>query len=131
MEKKRNIIQVYATLINVVVVIAILIAITGLVTSIIDRADPINAAMFHQENLSSFEKYKMDVLSKTTENAVFIPSQDELKTMYEAARQSKIDKVYHETFKGLLNGSIIIFIGLVLFVIHWRILKKEQLKDGT
>ena len=126
MEKRRSILQVYATIVNVVVVISILIAITGLVSSVIDRQDPINAGMYSQTDLSSFEKYKMDVLAKTTEEAVYVPTNDELRSMYESARQTKIDKVNHETFKGMINSSAVILIGLILFAVHWRILRKEQ-----
>jgi hypothetical protein len=126
MERKRNTLQVYAMLVNVVSVIAFLIALTGFISAIIDRQTPLLVTMYSQVDLSSFEKYKLDVTKGIGETSSYIPTDDELKSMYEAARQEKIDRVLHNSFKSLLISSTVILISIVLFVIHWIILWREK-----
>jgi hypothetical protein len=85
MEKKRNIIQVYAVIVNVVVIITIIISLTGLISAFIDRSAPLYAS-WDQQDLSSFEKYKLEVLKTTTEESAYIPTDEEIRGMYDSAK---------------------------------------------
>ena len=123
MEKKRRTIQIYAMLVNVVAIIAFLIAATAVVSSVIDRGNPLYAG-WSQIDLSSFDKYKLDVLKATTKDATFIPTDEEIKNMYEAAKQDHINKIMHRTYRDIVVTIITIVVSLLLFGIHWWLMKK-------
>ena len=123
MEKKRNIIQVYAIIVNVVAVITFIIASTSFIAALIDRNDPLYGG-YSQIDLSSFEKYKMDVLKSTTKDDAFIPSDEEIRGMYEAATTDKINKVMHESLRTLVVSGVIIGVCIILFGFHWWLAKK-------
>ena len=124
MEKKRKIIQVYAVIVNVVAIITFIIAATDLISAIIDRNDPLYSHHYNQVDLSSFEKYKLDVLSSTKEDAAFIPTDKEIQDMFDAAKADKISKVNHTTFRSIMVSSVIMVFCLFLFGIHWWLIKK-------
>jgi hypothetical protein len=125
MEKKRNIIQVYAIIVNVVAVITFIIATTGFITAVINRADPLYAG-YSQIDLSSFEKYKMDVLKATTKEAAYIPTDEEIRAMFDAAKTDKISKVLHNSFREMVVSGVIMAIAIILFGFHWWIARKYE-----
>ena len=97
MEKKRNIIQVYAIIVNVVAIITFIIAITSHISALIDRNDPLYAS-YSKVDLSSFEKYKMDVLKSTRKDDAFIPTDEQIRDMFDAAKTDRVNKVQHSHF---------------------------------
>ena len=123
MEKKRKPIQIYAMLVNVVAIIAFLIAVTAVVSAVIDRSNPLYAG-YSQVDLSSFDKYKMDVLKATAKEAVYIPTDDDIKRMYEAAKQDKINQIMHRTWRDIIVSSITIIVSVLLFASHWWLMRK-------
>ena len=125
MEKKRNIIQVYAIIVNVVAVITFIIAATSFISAVIDRSDPLYGG-FSQIDLSSFEKYKMDVLKSTTNDAAYIPSDEAIRDMYDAAKADKINKVMHQSFRTMVVSGVVIGIAVILFGSHWWVARKYE-----
>lgn len=123
MEKKRNIIQVYAIIVNVVVIITIIISLTGLISAFIDRSAPLYAS-WDQQDLSSFEKYKLEVLKTTTEENAYIPTDEEIRGMYDSAKQERINKVMHRTYRDIVVSSVVIGICVILLAFHWWLIKK-------
>ena len=123
MEKKRNIIQVYAVIVNVVVIITIIISLTGLISAMIDRNAPLYAG-WDQQDLSSFEKYKFEVLKSTAEDAAYIPSNEMIRDMYESAKQERINKVMHRTYRDIIVSSVVIGICVILLAFHWWLIRK-------
>ncbi len=123
MEKKRNIIQVYAIIVNVVAVITFIIAITSFISAVIDRSDPLYGG-YSQVDLSSFEKYKMDVLKSTTKEDAYIPGDDDIRDMYDAAKADMINKVMHQSFRTMVVSGVVIAIAIILFGSHWWIARK-------
>jgi hypothetical protein len=123
MEKKRNIIQVYAIIVNVVAVITFIIAATSFISAIIDRSDPLYGG-YSQVDLSSFEKYKMDVLKSTTKEDAYIPGDDDIRDMYDAAKADMINKVMHQSFRTMVVSGVVIAIAIILFGTHWWIARK-------
>ena len=114
---------------NIVAVVTFIISATAFISALIDRADPIYAG-YSQIDLSSFEKYKMDVLKATTKDAAYIPSDEEIKEMYEAAKTDKINKVMHTSFRSMIVSGVIIFLAVVLFASHWWLMKKYEMVNG-
>ena len=125
MEKKRNIIQVYAIIVNVVAVITFIIAATSFISAIIDRSDPLYGGR-SQIDLSSFEKYKMDVLKSTQKEDAYVPADEAIRDMYEAAKADKINRVMHESFRTMVVSGVVIAIAVILFGSHWWIARKYE-----
>lgn len=128
MEKSKKIgAQIYGYVICVVSVITFLICVTSMVTAILNLGDPIHSGWnpAGTPSLASFEIYKMDVLKttktdNTTTQANFIPDDQTLRAMYDAAKADKIQSVRHDSHKDIIVSSILILICIVLFVTHWR-----------
>ncbi|MEN8248736.1 MAG: hypothetical protein ABFS32_07370 [Bacteroidota bacterium] len=129
MEKKRRLIQVYAIIVNVVAVITFIIAATSFISSMIDRADPLYGG-WSKADLSSFEKYKMDVLKSTTKEAAYVPTDEEIRGMYEAAKTFKINEILHRSYRDMVVSGVIIAVALILFGVHWSIMKKYESSGG-
>lgn len=124
MEKKRNFLQVYAIIVNVVAIITFIISLSTLVSALIDRSDPLYVETFSKVDLSSFEKYKLDVLNTTESTNTYIPDDDTIHKMYEDAKTEKINKVKHQSFRSIMVSSLIISIAALLFIFHWWLAKK-------
>lgn len=123
MEKRRKPIQIYAMIVNVVAIIAFLIAGTSAISALIDRSNPLYAG-YSQVDLSSFEKYKSDILANVSKDAAFVPSDDDIMKMYEAAKQDKINKVMHVSNRNIMVSSITLIVSVILFATHWWLMRK-------
>jgi hypothetical protein len=131
MEKPQRMPQIYGYLVCLVAVITVLICASTLVYSIIDLGDPVHAGYIAPgtPSLASFDNYKMDILKtvpKESESAktAYIPDDQTLRAMYEAAKNDKIQFIRHEANRTIVIGSILIVICIVLFVTHWRWMRK-------
>lgn len=121
--------QVYGYAICLVAVIALLISTTSLVNAVLDLGDPLHAGFTPQgsPSLASYENYKLDVLRSLPQGEAkenYLANEQELKQMYEAARQDKISKVEHDSNKSMFISSLIIGMSLILFFTHWRWVNK-------
>ncbi len=125
---KRSILQVYATIILIVTVITFLITLGGILSAIIDRSAPLHAGRT-EISLSSFENFKMDALRASTKDAAYVPDDPTIIKMYEAAKKNKIESVMHQTKNSLIVNSLILFFCLMLFPIHWRLLRSQVSLD--
>jgi hypothetical protein len=127
MEKSTRIAaQVYGYSICLVAIITFLIATTGLITAIIDLGDPLHFGFPQQESpsLASYENYKLDVMRSSQRGAEtstinYVPTEENLKLMYEAARNDRIQLSKHIANKAILINSFLIAICIVLFSVHW------------
>jgi len=123
MEKKQKIIQVYAVIICVIAIITVLISLSGLVSAIIDRNDPLHAYTY-EVHLTSFENFKMNTLKSTAKDQAYIPDDQTMMKMFQDAKEDKINLVKHQTNRTIIVSSIIISISILLLVTHFWILKK-------
>lgn len=57
----------------------------------------------------------MDKLSAFKEGQAYFPTEQELKSAYEAAKEEKINRVLHNTMTAIVVKSILIFISIILF----------------
>lgn len=128
MEKSTRIVaQVYGYAVCLVAVITFLISTTALITAIIDLSDPVHSGWTPQgsPSLASYENYKLDVLRSSgkesgVDQAAYIPNEQTLRAMYEAAKNDKINSARHQANKSILISSIIITICIMLFFTHWK-----------
>lgn len=127
MEKQHRIAHIYGYAVCLVTVITILISVTDLVNAIIDRGDPLHVTEFSRSgtpSLASFENYKMDVLKSPAKESAYVPDEQTLHAMYEAARTDKIQSVQHRTRRSIIVDSLLIALCVVLFGTHWRWMRK-------
>ena len=125
MEKKRKVIQVYAIIVCIVAIITFIICTAVLVSAIIDRGDPIYAGFSQKPELSSFENYKMEVMKSIEKDQAYIPDDQTIKKMYEAAKDEKINKVLHDTKSNIIVSGLLIIFCIILFFTHWLMIKKH------
>ena len=123
--------QIYGYLVCLVAVITVLICASTLIYAIIDLGDPIHTGWTPPEapSLASFDNYKMDILKSVPKEGeaaktAYIPDDQTLRAMYEAAKNDKIQRARHESNRTVVIDSILIVICIVLFVTHWRWMRK-------
>ena len=115
MEKTQRIAQIYGYLVCLVAVITFPISITQLVNSLIDLGDPIHAGWTPESapSLASYENYKMDILKSTSKQtdsvtAAYIPDEQTLKVMYQAARDNKIQLEKHRAVRAIIIHGLLV-----------------------
>ena len=80
-------------------------------------------------SLAYFENYKMDIL-KTSKcddqkpGSNWIPDDQTLKAMYEAARVDKISQANHFSMRSIMVNILILLISIGLFIVHWVWMKR-------
>lgn len=131
MEKPQRMPQVYGYLVCLVAVITVLICASTLIYAIIDLGDPIHAGYTPAgtPSLASFDNYKMDILKSVpkegeSSKTSYLPDDQTLRAMYNAAKDDKIQRERHEANRTIVIDSILIVICIVLFVTHWRWIRK-------
>jgi len=131
MEKSRKVgAQIYGYAVCLVAVITFLISISTLVNAIIDLGDPLHAGYSPPgtPSLASFEIYKMDMLKSTqagdVTKASYIPDDETLRAMFEAAKDDKIQATRHRSNQNMTIGGLLIIICVILFITHWRWMQK-------
>ncbi len=131
MEKSQKMPQIYGYLVCLTAVITFLICASSLIYAILDLGDPIHAGFVPggTPSLASFDNYKMDILRSAPKEgeaakASYLPDDQTLRAMFEAAKDDKIARVRHESNRTIIIDSILILICVILFVTHWRWLRK-------
>ncbi|HYQ56526.1 MAG TPA: hypothetical protein VEP89_04190 [Draconibacterium sp.] len=123
MEKKRRGLQVYAIIVSIVAIVTFIICLSIMVAAIINRSDPMNSG-YSRDDLSSFESYKLEKMKSISKDQAYVPNDEELKAMFDAAKTDKINRVMHNTKRDMIISSLLIVLSIVLFVIHWTIIKR-------
>jgi hypothetical protein len=139
MDKSQKIgTQIYGYTVCLVAVITFLIAITSLMNAMIDLNDPLHSGWNPQgsPSLASFENYKMDVMKFSPKGdantASYVPGDQTLRTMYEAAKSDKIQSVTHQANRSFIIGGMLIIICGALFILHWQWMRRiNGLTDVT
>ena len=135
MEKPQRMAQVYGYLVCLVAVITTLICVSTLVSAIIDLGDPLHSGWTPpgSPSLASFDNYKADILKSTPKESeaakTYIPDDQTLRAMYEAAKNDKIQSVRHESNRTIVIDAILLVICIVLFATHWRWVRKLAKAD--
>lgn len=138
MEKSQRITaQIYGYAICLVAVLTFIFSTIALVNSFIDLGDPIHSGYTPagSPSLASYENYKMDIMRMSqkgdeSNKAQFLPDEQTLKTMYEAAKNEKIQSAKHQANKSIIISAILIIISFALFFTHWRWMKRIARSDS-
>lgn len=117
--------QVYATVVCVIAIITMLITIANLVSGYIDKSDPMHSR-WQDDNLSSFENFKMETMRGVSKDQAYIPDDVALRSMYDMAKEEKLKKAEHRINRDLTVSRLILIIAVVLFVIHWIMMRRAM-----
>ncbi|HEX9083798.1 MAG TPA: hypothetical protein VF836_03585 [Gemmatimonadaceae bacterium] len=135
--------QIYGYAVCLITVIVMLIAIKSVVDAAIDLSDPIRAEGSRMgRTLTNFEVYKMEVRREAGTRAQFgqtpasvapvkvaadtVSSDAELRRLYDAERETAIGNARFRATRSLIGNLLLIFLAGILFVIHWRWLKRRD-----
>lgn len=131
MEKTHRVAQIYGYLVCLVAIITFLICVSSLISAILDLGDPLHSGWIPPgtPSLASFDNYRADILKSSPKEAEvaktgYVLDEQTLRAMYEAAKNDKIQNVRHESNRTIIIDSMLIVICIVLFVTHWRWVKK-------
>ena len=132
MEKPHRIAQIYGYTVCLITIITFIIGIANLVNAFMDLTDPMHAVVnFNMggPSLASFENYKMDILKApskegTQNQPAYIPDEQTLRSMYEAAKNDKMEQARHITNKSIIVNGLLLLISVILFLIHWIWMQK-------
>jgi hypothetical protein len=142
--------QIYGYLVCLVAVITFLVSANALVNNAYDLADPLYAQRYGREVPPSFELYREEMLTgrvsggapmRSTRpdapaggaeaSARPLPTDAQLRAMYEALRADKIRTVRHQALRAVTSSALLIIVSLVLFVIHWRWARGLRMTEET
>ena len=142
--------QAYGYGVCFITVIVMLIGIKQVVDAAFDLSDPVRANGGGYgtmgRNITSFELYKADakrqpenrgapngpdgpaarVDQSSSRAAADTASDAELRRLYEAERESVIANVRFRSIRSLVGNLLLLVVAAVLFVIHWRWLKRRD-----
>lgn len=129
MANSHKIPQLYGYAVCLVAVIAFLISVTQFVTAVFDLRDPLHIGPswlrtdIIQTNLASFETYKMGVIKEMLrcediEARDYIPDDETLRGMYEAAKADKIQAGRVHARREFTGNGILIIVCVALFATH-------------
>src|SRR4051812_39134479 len=142
----RFIAQVYGYAVCLITVVVMLVSIKGLIDAAFDLSDPLRAEGGYGRfgPLTSFELYKMQArrqipterpspITTTARQAAAgdTLSDAELRTLFNAERDSQIGNAKFRATRKLVSGLLFIVLAGVLFWIHWRWLKGVMSAPNT
>lgn len=130
MEKTRIVPAIYGYAVCLIAVIVMLVSVSSVVNAIINLQDPIRANTMSfgfgpSANLSSFEAYKIDILTgrsnpvTTQTTPVYTPTDAELKVAYDTAKEDRIATVKQDATRSIINSIVMLIVAGVLFKTHW------------
>jgi hypothetical protein len=130
--KPNRVPQIYGYAVCVIAVVTFLICATGIVNNVFDLTSPIKAGFGLESSLSSFEAYKATyqrdqrsvVGGAASEARPDTASEATLRKRYDALREDRISRVQFQAWKGIVTSGLLAIISVVLFVLHWRWMKR-------
>ena len=123
MSGNKSLIQIYAIIVNVVAVLTFLVCATNLISSFIDKGDPLHSSR-SSEKFASFEAYKLEAMRAVDKDQAYIPSDQELKSMYDAAVDDNTRRILHGINRSITVNGILLGVSVLFFAVHWVLMKK-------
>jgi len=123
MGKNKNLLQIYAILVNLVAVVTFLICATNLISSFIDKADPLHSSR-SSEKYASFEAYKLESMRSVGKDQAYIPTDEELRAMYNTAVDDNLQRILHGINRSITVNGILFILSIVLFTTHWILMRR-------
>jgi hypothetical protein len=132
-ERSNKIAQAYGYAVCFIAIVTLLIASKSIIDASFDVSAPLRADRYLSGmNLTSFEAYKRDRIERRDRPAPVgaAPAQteltdEELRKMFEAERADHTEYVKFRAMRSLVSNIILVVIAFVLFLTHWRWLRRE------
>ena len=138
----NRIAQTYGYAVCLITVVVMLIGVKQVIDAAFDLSDPIRAEGGRYGSmggpLTSFEVYKVSVRRQmlmrqysgptpagVTQAPADTLSDAEMRRLYDAERDAAIGNVHFRASRSLVGNFLLIVLAAVLFVVHWRWLKKR------
>jgi hypothetical protein len=133
MERSNKIAQAYGYAVCFIAVVTLLFSSKGIIDSSFDLSAPLRADRYMTGlNLTSYEAYKRDRLERRDRPTMVgqqaplpDPTDAEIRKMYETDRANQIDNVKFRAMRSLVSNFILVVIAGILFLTHWRWLRRE------
>jgi hypothetical protein len=130
--KPNRVPQIYGYTVCVIAVVTFLICASVIVNNVFDLANPIRAGYGFESSLSSFEAYQATYQrdqravggGAASEARPDTASEATLRKRYEAMREDRISRVRFQSWKAITTSGLLLIISVVLFVLHWRWMRK-------
>jgi len=129
MEKASRVQMIYGYSVCVIAVVTFLICASVLVNNLFDLANPIAAGGPYGASLSSFEAYQATTQRTASASATAAAPADTasevtLRKRFEALRADRVSRVTFGAWKAIVTSGLLLIISVVLFVLHWRWMKR-------
>jgi hypothetical protein len=136
----NRIAQTYGYAVCLITVVVMLVGIKQVIDAAFDLSDPIRAEGGRYGSmggpLTSFEVYKVSARRQivmrqyggpagVTQPPADTLSDAEMRRLYDAEREAAIGNVHFRASRSLVGNLLLIVLAAVLFVVHWRWLKKR------
>ena len=145
MERSGRIAQMYGYAVCLIAVVTLLISANRLIDAVFDMTEPLRADQYGTGgvSLTSFESYKRDRAeqrwSRQRPAPTMVPmvpdtagaparpaySDAELRRMFDDERSDQSAHVKFRATRSLVSSLLMILIATVLFVTHWRWLRRQ------
>lgn len=140
MERTNRIAQVYGYAVCLVAIVTILISAAQIVNAAFNLSDPLRAEGYGRGgSLTSYSAYKREQIQRaaaprtrdmaTASDSAAVPSEVELRQMFEDERMDQIGLVRFRSMRTLVSSILMIIIASGLFLMHWRWLRRDDLKS--
>ena len=128
-DRPNRMAQLYGYTVCLISLVIALICLTSVLNAFFDRANPLQSDSPFGTSLVSFESYKATYRREPAgfdRNAAATTDTSDatLRTRYDALVQDRIAATRYRTGKSLTIGIIFLLISAVLFVTHWRWLRR-------
>lgn len=134
MERPVNrIAQLYGYAVCLIAVIIFLVTVRSIASALITLSDPLAQTSAYGQSLESFEAYKATINAPNTPYVTPVvapgagkttPSDAVLRQRYEALRADRIASNTYQAKSDLTLNGLMLAIAIILFVLHWRWLRK-------
>lgn len=125
--------QIYGYAVCLITIIIALIAVTQLLSAAFDLSRPAQYGRYgYEPGAATFEQYKLEhgtqPAARAGEPAVAVPDST-LRRAFDEDRAARIAYAHWDATKSLTMHAVLLVIAIVLFVMHWRWLRRVD--DGT
>ncbi|MCE5313806.1 MAG: hypothetical protein ABFD49_08895 [Armatimonadota bacterium] len=137
MDKRHVAARIYGYMICLITLLTVVFSIQGIVEAVFNLTDAEQVAhskecdsySYRGYNMASYEAFKLDVIvamangQQKNQNKVSL-DENMLKKAYQDALTTEIHSIRRQSEKDLTGYCILIFVSLVLFVFHWKWLRR-------
>jgi len=140
-EKPNRIPQFYGFTVCLLAIVVGLITVSSIIGTLFDRANPLDSSGTFGESLTSFSAFKATgrgrfVLVESrvagvgvqpnTKDSTRVRSDSSMRAEYDARVSDRIAHVRYDTNKSLVTNGMLLLAAIVLFVVHWRWLRRTN-----